>query len=207
MKTVHLTRVDNNTNDGTESIHGWCAMLFSFSWLDTDGYPRACRDHKSCRVCAQSVRCHIPWYASCLACSVLQTIPQPTRWNRALQATCWATTQKKLGLEQHFRAIDFLPWADMWSSCWHSFQVLTIAMYSLLGSIRAISNVSSSTAYCILKIWHIAHFNSTHWLASHYLFIQTSSVFFPHLWYWKNEMKLQLKLKNEKKSKRAHEKR
>ena len=43
-------------------------------------------------------------------------------------------------------------------------------MYSLLGSIRAISNVSSSTAYCILNIWHIAHFNSTHWLASHYAF-------------------------------------
>ena len=42
-------------------------------------------------------------------------------------------------------------------------------MYSLLGSIRAISNVSSSTAYCILNIWHIAHFNSTHWLASHYV--------------------------------------
>ena len=39
-------------------------------------------------------------------------------------------------------------------------------MYSLLGSIRAISNVSSSTAYCFLNIWHSAHFNSTHGLAS-----------------------------------------
>ena len=38
METVRLARVDNNTQDGTESIHGWCAMLFSFSWLDTDGY-------------------------------------------------------------------------------------------------------------------------------------------------------------------------
>ena len=98
METVRLTRVDNSTQDETEPTHGWCAMLFSFSWLDTDGYPRACCDHKSCRVCAQSVRCHIPWYASCLACSVLQTIPQPTRWTRTLQATCQATTQEKTWL-------------------------------------------------------------------------------------------------------------
>ena len=27
VETVRLTRVDNNTQDGTESIHGWCAML------------------------------------------------------------------------------------------------------------------------------------------------------------------------------------
>ena len=60
METVRLTRVDNNTQDGTESNHGWCAMLLSFSWIDTDGYPNACCDHKSCRVCAQSVRCRIP---------------------------------------------------------------------------------------------------------------------------------------------------
>ena len=31
METVRLTRGDNNTQDGTESIHGWCAMLFFHS--------------------------------------------------------------------------------------------------------------------------------------------------------------------------------
>ena len=40
-------------------------------------------------------------------------------------------------------------------------------MYSLWCSNRAISNVSSSTAYCALKIWHIARFNSNHRLASY----------------------------------------
>ena len=58
--------------------------------------------------------------------------------------------------------------------------VLTNAMNSCWCSIRAVCNVSSSTAYCVLNIWQIARFNnSNHRLASYDVFIQTSSTFFP----------------------------
>ena len=106
MKTGHLTRVDNNTHDGIESIHGWCAMLFSFSWLDIDGCPRACCDHKSCRVCAQSARVSHP---------VIRVVPRVLR--SPDHTTTNALNSGSAGnvlnnnpeddLEQHFRAIDF----------------------------------------------------------------------------------------------------
>ena len=37
----------STTQDGTDAIHGCCAVLFSFSWLDTERLSRACCDHKS----------------------------------------------------------------------------------------------------------------------------------------------------------------
>ena len=99
----------NNTQDGMESMHGWCALPFSLSWLDTDGYPRACCDTSLveyalslCGVTSRDTR-----RASRASFS------GPYHNQRVELKLCGQRVKQqhkeKLGLEQHFRATDFLP--------------------------------------------------------------------------------------------------
>ena len=103
-----LTRVAT-TNRMEWSMHGWCAMLFSFSWLDTDGYPRACSDQSLveyalslCGVTSRDTR-----RAS------RASFPRPYHNQRVELMLCGQRVKQqhkeKLGLEQQFRAIDFSP--------------------------------------------------------------------------------------------------
>ena len=101
METVRLTRVDNNTQDGTESIHGWCAMLFSVSWLDT---VTSLVEYalSLCGVTSRDTR-----RASRIS------FPRPYHNQHVELRLCRQRVKQqhkeKLGLEQHFRATDFLP--------------------------------------------------------------------------------------------------
>ena len=101
----HTILTDNNTQDGTESIHGWCAMWCSFSWLDTDGNPRACCDHKM----SMSSVCAVSHPVIRVVPRLLRS-PDHTTTNTWLCEQCVKQQhQKKLGLEHHFRAMDFSP--------------------------------------------------------------------------------------------------
>ena len=94
-ESVNATR-GSTTQDGTDAIHGCRAMLFFSHGSKQNGHQGVLWSHVSW-ACAQSVRCHVPWYAVCSACFVPQNIPsQPTRcMSKTLQATCFAPIPKR----------------------------------------------------------------------------------------------------------------
>ena len=58
-ESVRATR-GSTTQDGTDAMHGCCAMLFLLSWLDTERLSGRAVITSLVSMRAQSVRCHVP---------------------------------------------------------------------------------------------------------------------------------------------------
>ena len=101
----------NNKQEGWTGVNAWMVRyaVFLSHGLIQNGYPRALCAHKSCRVCAQSVRCHVRDTRR----ASRAPLPRPYHNQRVELRLCRQRVEQqhkeKLGLEQHFRAIDFLP--------------------------------------------------------------------------------------------------
>ena len=131
---VRATR-GSTTQDGTDAIHGCCALLFLCSWLDTEQLQG--RAVITSLVSMRSVNAVSRSVIRCVL-RVLRS-PEHTITTNALYVSDSAgnvssNPQEKLGLEQRSGATDFrrkgYPCVDMTFPNRHSFPVLTIAVYS-----------------------------------------------------------------------------
>ena len=107
-ESVPATR-GSTTQDGTDAIHGCCAMLFSFSWLDTERLSRACCDHKSSEY-ALSL-CSVTFRGT--LCAPRASFHRTYHHNqrvvclRLCRQSVKHQPKEKLGLEQRSGATDF----------------------------------------------------------------------------------------------------